>query len=78
MCSYCLKDECPPGCPNYEPKYSIYECDFCLEKIQVGEEMYMRYDGATCHCDCAFNEYLDDFAKWAGVEIKEARDEFDF
>ena len=42
MCEYCLKDTCPPGCPNYLPPQSDKYCTVCKEPILDGEEFIVN------------------------------------
>lgn len=68
MCEYCLKDTCPPGCPNYLPPQSDKYCTVCNEPILDGEEYLVNDFGESRHYDCftTFRELLC----WLGYEIQ--------
>lgn len=72
MCTYCLKNPCPPGCPNYRlPKTRLY-CDICGEGIFNGEEFVENQDGEYRHYDCF--QSMRDLLEWLGYEIKTMED----
>lgn len=68
MCNYCLKDICPPGCPNYEEPTFLKRCDICKEGIFNGEEYIENDDGDCRHYDCF--QGVKDMLQWLGYEIK--------
>lgn len=68
MCSYCLRDICPPGCPNYSPNASRCFCEICGESINDGDEYIENENGAYVHLYCCFS--FRKLLNWLGHEIK--------
>lgn len=71
MCRYCLRDICPPGCPNYSPIVSNMHCDICGENICDGDEYIENDNGDTRHLDCIFE--TKELLQWLDYEIKTFR-----
>lgn len=72
MCYICLKNPCPPLCPNYEPKKVRIYCSFCGEGIYEGEDYIENQDGEYRHYDCFLG--MKDLSDWLGYEIKTMED----
>lgn len=68
MCTICLRDKCPSGCPNYTPPKTIYCCSVCGEGIYEGEEYIVNDDGEYRHYDCF--QGMRDLLEWLGYEVK--------
>ena len=71
MCSYCLRDSCTPGCPNYSGQKSIHHCSICGQWIYGGEE-YIEYGGDYIHLECIPS--IRWVINWLGYDIREMKD----
>lgn len=48
MCAECHREICPSGCPNAPEPEAVYECSYCGDPIEPGDE-YVEIDGEYYH-----------------------------
>ena len=74
MCQYCLRNPCPPGCPNYIAPKPRHYCSICGDGIYPGDRYVENINGEYIHFECI--QSIRQLLEWLGYEIKEC-DEFE-